>query len=143
MSAAAGPGGGGAPLAVVADDDPDILMLLRLRLERAGWDVSAHSNGADALAAAELERPDLMLLDVMMPQLNGIELTRTVRSHPDPELARTPIVLLTASVQDEHKRAASEVGADRYVRKPFDPSELLATVEELAAPGRGDRSAGV
>lgn len=117
---------------VIADDDLDILRLLSLRLKREGWIISEHSNGRDALARAAAAPPALMLLDVMMPQMTGFEVLEAIRSHPDPLVAKTPLILLTASVQEESEIRAMELGADLYLRKPFDPRELISAVNSLA-----------
>jgi len=112
------------PLVLVADDDADILSLVRLRLERSGYAVVSARNGAEALALALDRSPDLAILDVSMPDLTGIEVTRRLR-----EQQRTlPVILLTARARDVDVAAGAEAGADVYVTKPFSPQELESRV---------------
>jgi DNA-binding response OmpR family regulator len=120
------------PLVLVADDDPDILALVRLRLERDGYEVLSAPDGETALDLALARTPDLALLDVMMPRLDGYEVTRRLRRH-GPTTA-IPIILLTARVQDPDVQRGTEAGADDYVTKPFSPQALGARVQ--AALGR-------
>lgn len=120
------------PVILVADDDPDILALIRLRLERDGYDVVGVSDGERALAAAIERRPDLALLDVTMPNLDGFQVTERLRAN---EATRTmPVILLTARVQESDLARGVEAGADDYVKKPFSGRELGARVQ--AALGR-------
>ena len=124
--------GNGRPLVLVADDDPDILRLISLRLERAGYDVVAARDGEQALEAAIGRSPDLALLDVMMPKLDGYEVTERLR---DNERTRhVPVILLTARVQEADIARGIDAGADDYVKKPFSPRELSEHVQ--AALGR-------
>jgi DNA-binding response OmpR family regulator len=124
--------GNGRPLILIADDDPDILSLVTLRLERSGYEVMGAGNGEQALAAAIARPPDLALLDVTMPKLDGYELTARLR---DNEATRhLPIILLTARVQESDIARGVEAGADDYVRKPFSIQELRERVQ--AALGR-------
>jgi len=120
------------PVVLVADDDPDILALVRLRLERDGYEVLSAPDGETALDLALARTPDLALLDVMMPRLDGYEVTRRLRRH-GPTTA-IPIILLTARVQDPDVQRGTEAGADDYVTKPFSPQALGARVQ--AALGR-------
>jgi DNA-binding response OmpR family regulator len=118
-----------APLILVADDDPDILSLVTLRLERSGYDVLAAGDGEQALRAALEQAPDLALLDVMMPKLDGYEVTERLR---DNEATRhMPVILLTARVQEADIARGVEAGADDYVRKPFSPQELRDRVQAV------------
>jgi DNA-binding response OmpR family regulator len=120
------------PLVLIADDDPDILMLVRFRLERAGYEVVSAPDGQAALDLALTRGPDLAVLDVMMPRLDGYEVTRELRRH---EATRgMPVILLTARVQEADVQRGIEAGADDYVPKPFSPQELGARVQ--AALGR-------
>jgi DNA-binding response OmpR family regulator len=119
-------------LILIADDDPDILALISFRLRRAGYDVVEARNGEEAVQVALERRPDLAILDVMMPRVDGYEATRRLRQHE--ETSSTPVILLTARVQDVDVARGFEVGADDYVRKPFSPQELGDRVQ--AALGR-------
>lgn len=114
---------------LVADDDDDIRMLVSIRLERLGLAVIAAADGERALALAREHAPDLAILDVTMPGLTGVEVTRALRA--DEATASIPVLLLTARVQDVDEAAGLEAGASAYVRKPFEPAELRARVEEL------------
>ena len=120
------------PVVLVADDDPDILSLVTLRLERSGYDVVGAGDGEQALTAALARAPDLALLDVMMPKLDGYEVTERLREH---EATRhIPVILLTARVQEADIARGVEAGADDYVKKPFSTQELRERVQ--AALGR-------
>lgn len=117
------------PLVLVADDDEDILALVVFRLEQANYDVASASNGAEALALARERVPDLAILDVMMPKLDGYEVTRQIRQH---EATRgMPVILLTARVQEADVTRGFEAGADDYIKKPFSPQELRARVQSI------------
>jgi DNA-binding response OmpR family regulator len=113
-----------APLVLVADDDADILSLVRLRLERSGYTVVSARNGAEALALALDRSPDLAILDVSMPELTGIEVTRRLRE----EHRTMPVILLTARARDVDVADGAAAGADVYVTKPFSPQELESRV---------------
>ena len=119
----------GKPLVLVADDDPDILALVTFRLERAGYEVVAASDGEQALQLALAQPPDLAVLDVMMPKLDGYEVTTRLRQNE--RTRRMPIILLTARVQEADIARGFEVGADDYVKKPFSPQELGARVQAI------------
>ena len=121
------------PLVLVADDDEDILALVGLRLERAGYDVVTAHDGEQALAAAEAHPIDLAVVDVMMPGMDGHEVVRRLRARP--ETATIPILVLTAAVRDNVAEASAEAGADAHMRKPFSPKELVARLEELRGAG--------
>ena len=115
------------PLVLVADDDADILALVRFRLEREGYDVVAAPDGQAALDLALDRTPDLAVLDVMMPRLDGYELTRRLREHGP--TSTMPIILLTARVREPDLERALEAGADDYVTKPFSPQALRERVQ--------------
>jgi DNA-binding response OmpR family regulator len=119
----------GKPVVLVADDDPDILALVSFRLERAGYDVLGAHDGEEALRLAVEHAPDLAVLDVMMPKLDGYEVTTRLRQNG--ATRRMPIILLTARVQEADIARGFEVGADDYVKKPFSPQELGARVQAI------------
>jgi DNA-binding response OmpR family regulator len=119
----------GKPLVLVADDDPDILALVTFRLERGGYDVVAANDGEEALRLAVERAPDLAVLDVMMPKLDGYEVTTRLRQSE--RTRRMPVILLTARVQEADIARGFEVGADDYVKKPFSPQELGARVQAI------------
>jgi DNA-binding response OmpR family regulator len=121
--------GNGRPVVLVADDDPDILALVTFRLERAGYDVVAAQDGEEALRLAVEHAPDLAILDVMMPKLDGYEVTARLRQRD--ATRRMPVILLTARVQEADIARGFEAGADDYVKKPFSPQELGARVQAI------------
>ena len=110
-------------LILVADDDSDVRELVVFRLVHAGYEVITAADGEEAASLALERRPDLCLLDVMMPKLDGFEVTRRVRSSP--EIADTPILLLTASVHESAVERGIRAGADDHIAKPFSSRELL------------------
>jgi len=114
---------------VVADDDADVLDLVTLTLERAGHVVHRARDGEEALELVRRESPDVAVLDVAMPKLDGFELTRQLRH--DPETRGVRIVLLTARVQERDSDAGLAAGAHEYIRKPFSPQELQERVAAL------------
>jgi DNA-binding response OmpR family regulator len=122
---------------LIVDDEPAILDLVRFTLEDAEVRVVEASDGVEALALARRLRPDLILLDVHMPRLDGLEACRQIRH--DPALARTPIVMLTAAGQEADRARGREAGADEYLTKPFSPLALLALVEALVPETRSWR----
>lgn len=111
---------------LVADDDADVLNLVRFRLERDGLRVLTAADGIEALELARAERPNVCVLDVMMPKLGGLELVQRLRE--DPSTSGTRIILLTARSADDHIDEGFEFGADDYVTKPFNPQELRQRV---------------
>jgi len=117
------------PVVLAADDDEDILELVAFRLERSGYTVLRATDGEEALRLALEAKPDLAVLDVMMPKLDGYELTRRLRA--DDATRRMPIILLTARSQDADVQAGFDAGADDYLRKPFSPQELRARVQAI------------
>jgi DNA-binding response OmpR family regulator len=120
------------PLVLVADDDLDILNLVTLRLERDGYEVLGARDGEAALERAFERAPDLALIDVTMPKLDGYEVTERLRQHES--TSAIPIILLTARVQDADVARGIEAGADDYVKKPFSTDQLRSRVQ--AALGR-------
>ena len=108
---------------LIVDDDPKIRDLLRLYVEREGHRAAFASDGPGALAAAGRSRPDLVLLDVMLPGLDGFEVCRQLR-----EVSDVPVMLLTARSGDSDKVVGLDIGADDYIVKPFSPRELMARV---------------
>ena len=117
------------PVVLVADDDPDIRQLVTFRLERAGYEVVEAADGEQALQVCSEMRPDLAVLDVMMPKLTGYDVTRRIRE--DEALRAMPVILLTARVQDGDVAQGFEAGADDYIKKPFSPQELRARVQAI------------
>lgn len=125
---------------LVVDDDPFIARLLQIELTAAGFEVRTAGNGAVALELALERCPDLVVADVMMPTVDGFELTRRLRN--DERTAATKVILLTARGLSEGKLEGFAVGADEYLVKPFDPPALLERIREvLARPARAGRPA--
>ncbi|MBN1312915.1 MAG: response regulator transcription factor [Anaerolineae bacterium] len=114
---------------LVVDDDREIVRLVRGYLEQAGYTVMAAYDGETALHYLRAEHPDLLLLDLMLPDRDGWDVTRIIRS--DPGLADIPIIMLTARIDDVDKILGLELGADDYVTKPFNPREVVARVKAL------------
>jgi pilus assembly protein CpaE len=114
---------------LVVDDDPDALRLTAYALELEGYETLTAENGSQALAAVERDLPNLVVLDVMMPDMSGIEVCRHLRSDPDTQ--HLPIIMLSAKGKAQDKVTGLKAGADDYVAKPTDPAELVARVERL------------
>ena len=114
---------------LIVDDEEGIIFLIKRRLVKIGYEVSEAHNGLDGITLAKQERPDLMILDFMMPELNGLEACRLLKS--DPQYQSIKIILLTARDQQKDQAVAREVGADAYITKPFEPEELVGKVKEL------------
>ena len=123
------------PLRVlVVDDDPVILELLRINFEIEGFEVLSAADGEQGLARARADAPDVVLCDVMMPRLDGMELLARLRD--DPRTAHLPVVLLSAKAQKVEVERGLSLGADDYVTKPFDPLDLLDRVNAVLAKTR-------
>jgi two-component system, OmpR family, alkaline phosphatase synthesis response regulator PhoP len=120
---------------LVVDDDHQIVRLLRSYLEQAGFQVMTAYDGEAALRDARRERPDLLLLDIMLPDRDGWEVTRQLRR--DERLAALPIIMLTARVESSDKIVGLELGADDYITKPFNPREVVARVRAVLRRAQG------
>jgi DNA-binding response OmpR family regulator len=113
-----------APKILVADDEPNIIKLLRMYLREEGYEVSSARDGREALQRFRADKPDLVLLDLMMPEMGGFEVCTEIRKESD-----IPVIMLTARTDDVDKIVGLEMGADDYVTKPFNPRELIARVK--------------
>ncbi|HYT69109.1 MAG TPA: response regulator transcription factor [Vicinamibacterales bacterium] len=123
---------------LVVDDEPRIADICRDYLERAGFTVRTAANGVDALTMARSRQPDLVVLDLGLPKMDGLDVTRALRKH-----SNVPIIMLTARVDERDKLIGLELGADDYLTKPFSPRELVARVRAVVrrteiGPARGD-----
>ncbi len=118
-----------SPRILVVDDDKQIVRLLRSYLEKAGFEVLVAYDGDFALQEIRSQRPDLVVLDLMLPGRDGWEITRIVRT--DEHLRETPIIMLTAQVEDTDKIVGLEIGADDYIPKPFNPREVVARIRAV------------
>jgi two-component system alkaline phosphatase synthesis response regulator PhoP len=121
---------------LVVDDDREIVRLVCAYLERSGYEVLTAYDGETALHMLRRERPDLMLLDLMLPGRDGLDVTRAVRG--DTHLAALPIIMLTARVENHDKIVGLELGADDYVSKPFNPGEVVARVRAVLRRAHGE-----
>jgi CheY-like chemotaxis protein len=126
---------------LIADDDPETVQLLNLMLARLGYQTLVARDGVEALSLARKELPDLVVLDVMMPGLDGFEVARSLRRHPDTALI--PILILTAKTQIEDKVAGYDAGADIYLTKPIHPVDLYANIKTMLTQRRERASAQV
>ncbi|WP_440995849.1 response regulator transcription factor [Arhodomonas sp. SL1] len=118
---------------LVVDDEPNIVLSLEFLLEQAGFTVTTTDNGEDALAAAREQRPDVVLLDIMLPGTDGYEICQTLRD--DPELAEVPVIMLTARGREIDREKGISLGADDYIVKPFSTSEVVERVRRIAGEG--------
>ncbi len=116
---------------LVVDDEPDVVQILGFCLKRDGHTVFTAANGEGALAATAQYRPDLILLDVMMPHMDGFTVLRHLRQHQEPSLAKTPVVMLTAKSDFGSMAEAWGMDVDDYVIKPFRPEDLTKTVRNV------------
>lgn len=114
---------------LVVDDDKEIVRIVRAYLEKAGYSVLTANDGETALHIIRSDRPDLVVLDLMMPNRDGWSVARLVRA--DEAIAKTPIVMLTARVETDDKILGLDIGADDYIPKPFNPNEVVARVRAV------------
>ena len=122
------------PRILVVDDEPDALELSEINLRAAGFGVLLADDGADALKQARQKKPDLIVLDVMLPEMDGMEVCKTLRQ--DPATASIPIIMLTAKAAEIDRVLGLELGADDYLTKPFSPRELVLRIKGLLRRGR-------
>lgn len=115
---------------LIAEDEPNIVESLIFILRRGGFEVSAAADGDTALSMIRETKPDVVILDVMLPVRNGFEVMKSVRA--DETIAATPIIILTAKGQSRDRRMAEEIGANAFVTKPFSNQDILDKVRELA-----------
>jgi twitching motility two-component system response regulator PilH len=115
---------------LVVDDVPCELMLVKSILEGAGHSVATASSGAEALRLVSKNPPNIIILDVVMPEMSGFDVCRTIKK--DPKTSSIPIILLTSKAQDSDKFWGKRQGASEYLTKPFEPKQLLAALEKLA-----------
>lgn len=123
---------------LVVDDEPSIVRLMEFILARQGHEMLVAVNGEEALQAVQTHQPDLVLLDIMMPRIDGYEVARTLRA--DPQTANMPIIMLSAKAQEEDIQKGIDVGVNEYITKPFSPEQLVHVVTEyLNRIHEGDR----
>ena len=116
---------------LIAEDEPNIVESLTFILNRSGFEVESVGDGAAALESIQSRRPDVVILDVMLPSMNGFEVMKSVRAND--AVKTTPIIILTAKGQSRDRQTAMEIGADAFVTKPFSNSEIVDKVRELTA----------
>ncbi len=119
---------------LVVDDEPHIVRLLRAYLEQAGYQVVVAYDGREAMAAFRKEKPNLVVLDLMLPELDGLKICEIIRKESD-----APIIILTARVEEDDRILGLELGADDYVTKPFSPREVVARVKAVLRRVKGER----
>ena len=120
---------------LVVDDEPNIVLSLEYPLQQAGYEVRVARSGEEAVTAVAAQVPDLIVLDVMMPTLDGYHVCETIRA--DPKLRSVRILMLTAKSRDVEQEKARALGADDYITKPFSTRELVERVKTILGPGGG------
>ncbi len=120
---------------MVVDDEPELATILRLMLERKGYRVRCANSGPQLLAGLEEQKPDLILLDVMMPEMDGLEVLTRLKSNPD--TVSIPVIMLTALDRYEDRLKGFKMGADHYISKPFTKAQLTEGIDRLLS---GDQS---
>jgi len=121
---------------LVCDDERHIVRLIQVNLERQGWEVVTAYDGKEGLEKVKSEKPGLMVLDVMMPYMDGFEVLKSIRKEPETE--KLPVIMLTAKAQDKDVFEGYHYGADMYLTKPFNPRELVTFVKRIAEGDDGD-----
>lgn len=117
---------------LLIEDEPNIIEAISFILSRDGWQVKTHSNGRDALEVVRRCRPDLVILDVMLPGRSGFDILTDIRNNGD--IAATPVLMLTARGQRKDRELAEQAGVSRYMTKPFSNAEMLSAVRDLVQP---------
>ena len=125
---------------LVCDDERHIVRLIQVNLERQGYIVITAFDGKEGLEKVRSEKPDLCVLDVMMPYMDGFEVLKNIRKDPDTE--NLPVIMLTAKAQDKDVFEGYHYGADMYLTKPFNPMELVTFVKRIAAGSSGSGGSG-
>ena len=123
---------------LVCDDERHIVRLIQVNLEKQGWLVVTAYDGKEGLEKIRAEKPDLCVLDVMMPYMDGFEVLKSLRREPETE--SLPVIMLTAKAQDKDVFEGYHYGADMYLTKPFNPAELVSFVKRIAQGGPGNDS---
>jgi len=116
---------------LIVDDERMLVDMIKLRLEAAGYDIRVAYDGEEALRKTRSAKPDLVILDIMMPKMDGYEVCRRLKK--DPEYAKIPVIMLSAKAQEADKAMGEEAGARAYIAKPFEPGVLLDEIKEALA----------
>ena len=119
---------------LIVDDEPDVASLLNLMLRSKGYETITAGDGQEALEKARHEKPDLIVLDIMLPRLDGYKVARMLKF--DEKFSHIPIIMVTAKIQEKDKKMGAEMGADAYVTKPFDTAALLNKIGEVLAKAK-------
>ena len=119
---------------LIVDDEKDLVEMLEVRIGALGYEVFKAYDGQEGLEKARETKPDLIILDIMMPKMNGYEVCRFLKF--DEEFKNIPILMLTARGQDQDKKVGDDVGADAYMTKPFDGNELVTKIKEMLGDGK-------
>lgn len=114
---------------LVVDDEPDLVEMIKMRLEASGYEVIPAYDGKEALDKAKKEKPDLIILDLMLPKIDGYKVCRMLKF--DEKYKKIPIIMFTARAQEQDIKLGKDVGGDAYITKPFEPQGLLAKIKEL------------
>jgi DNA-binding response OmpR family regulator len=114
---------------LIVDDESDLIELVKLRLEANGYEVMVAGDGQSGLDKARAEKPDLIVLDVMLPKIDGYKVCRMLKF--DEKYRHIPIIMFTARAQESDRKTGEQVGADAYITKPFDPAALLLKMNDL------------
>ena len=114
---------------LIVDDEPNIIFMLSHRLKQSGFEIVTGKDGQEALDKARMENPDLIILDLMLPKMNGYTVCGLLKR--DEKFSKTPVIILTARAQKSDEKQGIEAGADAYVKKPFKSEELLQVIENL------------
>ena len=126
------------PKVLIVDDEVHIIKLITYKLRGAGYDIASAADGVEALQAARAQRPDLILLDVMMPRMDGFQTLEALKG--DPATRDIPVFLLTVKSREVDRQRGWQLGCDDYITKPFSPHKLLERIDQ--ALGRGNAAAG-
>jgi DNA-binding response OmpR family regulator len=124
---------------LIADDDPNIVLALRFLMEKEGYEVRVAGDGDAAIASVGAHRPDIVILDVMMPRRNGIDVCTAIRA--DSAISSTRIIMLSAKGMDRERNRGMRAGADDYITKPFSTQDVMERVRRLAPSERRDETA--
>lgn len=122
---------------LAVDDEPQILRIVQVNLEKAGYQVSTASNGREALEAVRAKHPDLVIMDVTMPEMNGLDALKALKA--DEATASVPVVMLTANAEDEDVMTGWQNGAHAYLNKPLNVRELLNFIQSILSADTGDK----
>jgi len=122
---------------LIIDDEADLVNMLKMRLEAAGYDVISAGDGQEGLGIIRKSKPDLVVLDLMLPGMDGYKVCGLLKN--DKRYSEIPVIIFSARAQQSDMKMGEEVGADAYITKPFEPKALLDKIEELIKRGRGKK----